>query len=154
MMLNKRVVFWTAVILWMGLIFFLSQQSATESTKLSTGVTEVIVEKVEKVAPNTELQIYSYDIIIRKNAHFFVYLVLGVLVMNALNSNSWWSKKRQILLTLVICISYAISDEVHQLFIPGRGAQVEDVLIDSAGASVGVLIYVVFIKIKDIEFNL
>lgn len=34
--------------------------------------------------------------------------------------------------------SYAISDEVHQLFVPGRGRQVKDVIIDSAGAGVRV----------------
>jgi VanZ family protein len=41
----------------------------------------------------------------------------------------------------VFCVLYAVSDEVHQLFVPGRGAQVTDVLIDNAGAFVGIGIY-------------
>jgi VanZ family protein len=41
----------------------------------------------------------------------------------------------------VFCILYAISDEVHQLFVLGRGAQVVDVLIDSLGAFVGIGMY-------------
>lgn len=43
-------------------------------------------------------------------------------------------------LALGICILYAISDEFHQLFVPGRGGQIRDVLIDSTGAIVGVAI--------------
>lgn len=47
------------------------------------------------------------------------------------------------LFSLVFCILYAISDEVHQVFVPGRGAQVTDVLIDSFGAFIGIGMYVV-----------
>ena len=41
---------------------------------------------------------------------------------------------------------YAISDEVHQLFVPGRGGQVKDIVIDSAGAIVGISGFNGFIK--------
>ncbi|MGV8147186.1 MAG: VanZ family protein [Alkaliphilus sp.] len=44
-------------------------------------------------------------------------------------------------LTLLVCVLYAISDETHQIFVPGRSAQVSDILIDSVGAAVGILIY-------------
>lgn len=40
-------------------------------------------------------------------------------------------------LTILICILYAISDEVYQLFVPGRGGQVSDVILDIVGAIVG-----------------
>ena len=50
-------------------------------------------------------------------------------------------------LSLFVCVLYAISDEVHQLFVSGRGAQVKDVLIDSAGAIVGVGLYLVISRI-------
>lgn len=48
--------------------------------------------------------------------------------------------------SLMFCILYAVSDEVHQLFVLGRGAQVTDVLIDSAGAFVGIGMYGVVVK--------
>ncbi len=38
-------------------------------------------------------------------------------------------------------ILYAVSDEVHQLFVPGRGGQLTDVIIDTAGAGAGLGIY-------------
>lgn len=45
---------------------------------------------------------------------------------------------------LLICVLYAISDEVHQKFIPGRSGEVRDVIIDTAGASVGISVYLLF----------
>ena len=131
---------WTAVILWMALIFNLSSQVAEQSNELSTGITEVIVKTVEKVAPQAAFDIKSFNNILRKNAHFFAYLVLGILLLNAL-SRSGVNGYRGVILALGICILYAISDEVHQLFVPGRGGQVKDVIIDSAGAGAGIGFY-------------
>lgn len=74
---------------------------------------------------------------IRKTAHFSVYLLLGVLVMNALRRSGVIGLKA-VALAIGICVLYAVSDEVHQLFVPGRGGQARDVLIDSAGAILGI----------------
>ena len=79
-----RVLSWTAVIVCMGLIFSLSHQTVTQSSELSVGITEIIVKKVEKVFPNVEFNLASFHHIVRKNAHFFIYLVLGFLVTYAL----------------------------------------------------------------------
>ena len=138
----RKFLSWTAVILWMAIIFYLSHQPAAESSELSRGITKVIIQTIEKVAPNIELDIRSLNHIVRKNAHFFAYLVLGVLVINALRV-SGVKGYRSIALALGICILYAISDEVHQLFIPGRSCEVRDVIIDTAGASVGIMVYLV-----------
>ena len=132
-----KVFSWTAVILFMGLIFSLSHQPVSQSSELSTGITEVIIEKVEKVFPNVEFNSASFHHLVRKNAHFFIYLVLGFLVAYALGKIGV-KGYRKIGLSLLVCIIYAISDELHQLFVSGRGAQVKDVFIDSAGAIVGV----------------
>jgi VanZ family protein len=146
-MLTKRSLSWTAVILWMALIFYLSHQPATESNKLSTEITEIIIQTIERVAPNMEFDVRGLNHIIRKNTHFFAYLILGVLVINALRV-SRVRGYRSIALALGICILYAISDEIHQFFIPGRSGEVRDVVIDTAGASVGIMVYMVvgFVK--------
>ncbi len=52
------------------------------------------------------------------------------------------------IITFAICLVYATLDEIHQLFVPGRGAQVRDVFIDSAGAAVGIIVYWVIMKLK------
>lgn len=145
-MRNKRILItiilsWSLVILWMGLIFFFSHQPARESSELSSGITEVIVDVVNVIAPDND-QIFNRDIIsfsIRKAAHFGVYLVLGLLVSNGLIYSSI-PRSKAIILALLICVLYAISDEFHQLYVPGRSGQVSDVLLDSSGGLVGVLL--------------
>lgn len=136
--------------LWMGLIFYMSAQPATQSQQMSKGVVEVVVQTVERVAPSVaqQLDIRYLHHIIRKNAHFIIYLVLGVLVINALNV-SGIDGRRGIVLALSICILYAISDEVHQLFVPGRSGEVRDVIIDTAGSSVGIGIYLGLANVKE-----
>lgn len=128
---------WAAVLICMILIFNLSSQTAKQSNELSKFVTRVIVNVVKIVLPESDFNARSLNGIIRKNAHFFAYLALGVLIINAFMRNGM-SVYRSIALTLLICIVYAVSDEFHQMFVTGRGASVTDVLIDSAGTSVGI----------------
>lgn len=145
--MTRKVILWLLVVLWMALIFCLSHQPATESNSLSTGITERVMAIIERVTSDIDFDVSNFNHIIRKNAHFFAYLVLGILVSNALKSNGLKGSNRFII-ALLICILYAISDEVHQLFIPGRAGQVRDVIIDSAGAIVGISGYRVFGKLK------
>ncbi|MEH6908025.1 VanZ family protein [Neobacillus drentensis] len=69
----------------MFLIFSLSAQPAQKSDHLSIGVTEKVVAIVEKVAPRTNLNLDVLNHVIRKNAHFFIYLVLAIMVQIHIN---------------------------------------------------------------------
>lgn len=120
------------VILWMILIFSLSNQVALVSTKQSSFFATIIINIVGikyKVIVNY---------IVRKLAHFFLYLVLGILVINALR---FYKVKNIILLSIMICMTYACSDEIHQLFVAGRIGDVKDVLIDTVGSIIGISIF-------------
>lgn len=136
----KTMFSWLLVILWMLLIFNLSHQPVEKSNSLSKGITKIIIETVEKLAPTKELNLSILNHIVRKNAHFLAYLVLGVLLIKGLEIIGITGRKA-IFTGILIAVIFAISDEVHQLFVPGRGGQLKDVLIDSAGAIVGVFIY-------------
>lgn len=151
MTLNKMLS-WAAVILWMALIFYLSHQPATESNELSTGIVEIIVKTVDKFAPNVNFDISIFHHLVRKNAHFIAYFILGVVTFNALR-RSGVRGYPSVVIALGICVLYAISDEVHQLFIPGRSGEVRDVLIDSAGASVGIGVYMVIKMVRKIRIS-
>lgn len=140
-MKSKKVILWIAVILWMAIIFSLSAQPATTSNQLSKGVTEIVIEAVEKIVPALQLEVGDYNHFVRKNAHFFAYMLLGGLVINALSAGGYRTGAANLILGGLFCVGYAISDEIHQLFVPGRGAQVLDVLIDSGGAAVGIVVY-------------
>lgn len=137
-----RIISWISVLLHLGLIFYFSSKPAVQSKELSGNVTEIVIQTVQRVAPNkvAELDVRILHHLIRKNAHFFSYLVLGILVLNALKRNGVYGFKG-IMIAFLICVLYAISDEVHQTFISGRSGEVRDVIIDSAGAAVGILGY-------------
>ena len=137
--MKQKLLPWILVILWMALIFFLSHQPAIESNQLSSGIIKRIYDIIKMIAPDIRLDLESLNHIIRKLAHFGVYMILGFLLANGLRYNKK-SRINAILLALLICILYAISDEIHQIFIPGRSGQVSDVLIDSLGGLVGIVL--------------
>lgn len=140
------------VILWLLIIFSLSSQPGTKSNELSKKVTKQIIETTEKVVmlndsnkPKTNL-VNKLNDVVREYAHAAVYLVLGVLVMNAFIMSGVKGYKA-FAFSLIFCILYAITDEIHQLFVPGRGTEVTDVLIDGIGALIGIGIYKAIYKI-------
>lgn len=144
--MDKRLA-WILVIFWMVFIFYLSNQPVKESNKLSLTITEEIVEIANKVVPDKEFNKGKHNHIVRKNAHFFFYFVLGILVLNALNRSTFKLESESFALAMLICVIYVISDEIHQLFVPGRGAQAKDVVIDSIGATFGIGFYLLTSKI-------
>ena len=58
--------------------------------------------------------------------------------------------KKQVIFSGLLGVIYAISDEIHQLFIPGRGGRVQDVCIDSIGVFLGIFILSFIIKIIEV----
>ena len=92
-----------------------------------------------------DVNVLSLNYLIRKCAHFLAYLVLGIIVLFAMRRIGF-SGKKGILWTLLICISYAITDELHQGFVPGRTPKLMDVVIDSSGALLGIGLFRLFIE--------
>lgn len=116
----------------MFLIFLMSSFDATESTNQSNFIVNIITNifKIENI------ELLSF--IIRKLAHFTEYLILGLLVANMFTKNNI---NNLYLISIILCIIYATSDEIHQLFVPGRACQLRDILIDSIGSITGVYLY-------------
>ena len=136
----KKVFKLMLLILWMILIFCFSNQRADDSSKLSDGV----IVKVASIFVKDNLTdnkkdelIDKYTFIIRKTAHFSVYLILGILSINLLSS---FNIKRIIMFSSLFCFIYACTDEFHQLYVPGRNGCVTDVLIDCVGILIGIII--------------
>jgi len=156
-----RIVLWLAVITWMGLIFYFSAQNASDSAELSGQTVRKLVEffvKDFKDMPDHAQysMVKNLEHMVRKTAHMAVFFVLGTLVTSALLQHT---VKKRFWTALLICILYAVSDEVHQLFVEGRGAQIEDVFIDSLGALAGICLVLMinslgFIKMRTTEIIL
>lgn len=77
---------------------------------------------------------------VRKTAHFFMFCGLGFLALCTLRSYYGKPHIRVYASAWLFCVFCAVCDEFHQLFVPGRGAQLSDACLDSAGALVGVLL--------------
>lgn len=144
MIKRKKWIAFSLMILWMVLIFYFSAQAAPQSSEQSMGIVKIIKSFAEKVATSAKnLDISFWENVersLRKLAHGFIYFVLGILALNfMINCNV----KRKKLMSLGICLLYAISDEVHQLFVPGRSGQISDVFVDFTGSILGVLLFAI-----------
>lgn len=120
------------VLLWMGFIFFNSAKNGEESGNMSREIITITVETFTEIEDNTPemehwISVLSYPV--RKGAHFFLYFVLGLLVMNMFFH--FGIEKKGIGLAIFLCILYAMSDEWHQTFIHARSGQISDVCLDS-----------------------
>lgn len=71
----------------------------------------------------------AFDLLFKKAGHFLAYGVLALLVLRAVGT-----VQRPWLVTMLIVVLYAVSDELHQTFVPGRMGTAVDVIIDAAGA--------------------
>ena len=140
---QRKLLIMLAVVFWMAIIFKLSAQPGEQSNLLSTKVTTLIVSLAKLVRP--DVNVLSLNHFIRKCAHFLAYLVLGIIVLFAMRRIGL-TGKQGVVFTLLLCISYAITDELHQAFVPGRTPKLLDVLIDSSGASLGIGVYVLFVE--------
>ena len=126
------------VIIWMIVIFMFSSYNGNISSIQSDGIVAMLARLIHYTGDIDILRV-----IVRKMAHFTEYLILGILVINACKYNS---VKDIIKLSILICILYASLDEIHQLFIQGRGGRIFDVLIDTLGSLTGIFTYKVLRK--------
>lgn len=141
------------IILLLGIfysIFGFSSQNSEESGGLSQKVTLFIAKKIpwitEKNEEEKEIIIDKMESVIRKLAHFSIYTVVGILIMSLLSTYKI-ENKRRVFISLLTGIIYAISDEIHQGFVPGRSPQITDVMIDTMGVLFGILLVMLAIKI-------
>ncbi len=140
----RTIIFCVCAVTWMCVIFYYSHRpaevSAQDSYEVGMMTGRVVIEDFEEWSFVDQLAFaMKVDHPIRKLAHFTEYFILAVLLFGAVDS----SKRRTVLRWLIpwlISTLYAVSDEVHQYFIPGRNCNVLDVIIDSSGACVGALV--------------
>jgi VanZ family protein len=151
-------VYWLPVILWAGLIFSFSNQPY-EKQELKSDLPNVInLQKVEKHFGEVQFEYSQKEVslkslgaagfvefFIRKGAHLSVYFVLGFLLYRALSSY----KKRIVVnsgLSLLLTVLYAASDEFHQSITPNRTPLFHDVVIDTVGGIIGILVAILIFK--------
>lgn len=162
---TKRIIFAILILINCLTIFWFSHQASDDSSNQSSRVVEWVSNIIPfiKNMQEPDKTILKEDIltpIVRKTAHFSIYAMLGFLTINFVLTFKDIKLKfknkemyKYIVISLLFCFIYAISDEFHQSFIPGRSCEFRDVLIDTSGALVGILgiitIYIITRKIRN-----
>ena len=139
----KLTLSWLAVLLLMLAIFLFSAQPASISNSNSKTIVTRIVEttvnltKTGITEPEKRQLVDRINNVAREYMHGVVFLVLGLLVQNAVTQSGAKGMKT-IAIALAICVVYGITDEIHQLFVPGRAFQISDLAMDAAGSMIGI----------------
>lgn len=135
-----RVTLWICVALTAGLIFAFSSQSGTASGRLSQVLSDFVIRLVEGGggAQTAQPGVQGFvEKLVRKAAHvtefaalgFFLRLLAGAYQLRRPTRRCWLAG-----------VAWAALDEIHQLFVPGRGGMWQDVLLDAAGVLAGITI--------------
>lgn len=154
------------IIAWCATIFNLSGMSSENSNGKSKGIVEQAIVKVldatneagitdshpddEKLAKAAEL----INAPLRKVVHATVYFVLALLLLTI--SRVIFGSKKYLLsctITMLLCFIFAMTDEYHQTFVDGRTGQMMDVMIDTAGACVGMSLFSSYFMIYLLGFS-
>ncbi len=112
-----RAVRWLVVALWMGVIFYVSAQPDLPHHPQA-----------------------GTDVMLKKLAHMAEYGILASLVYWAWKRDDHSTHRGAALVALVVAGLYAVTDEIHQAFVPGRSPQLLDVAFDLMGASLALFI--------------
>lgn len=148
-MKNKKRVWLILTAVWMAVIFSFSAKPADESSKESLFVGKVVgrifvdgFEDMSKEEQEAFAEKINYPV--RKTAHASEYAVLGFLLFQTAAAWKWFGERKDgagLKRTggaWLIGTGYAVSDELHQLFVPGRACMATDVMIDSGGVLAGI----------------
>ena len=143
----KQTLSWLAVACWMVIIFLFSAQTGNHSGDTSGAIVRWVLNLIyrgfDDFSQAEQMAILEvWHILIRKGAHFTEYAVLAMLVANAIRTYPMLLRI-QWLLPVVISAAYAVTDEVHQYFVPGRACRLLDVGIDTCGAIFGMVVFAV-----------
>lgn len=131
----------------MGVIFWMSSHTAIESSKQSDGILLMLIKLFGDKADqfyNALKFIGDATFLIRKSAHLLEFTGLCFLF------NIAWlqTKKKRMVIVSTICTSaYAITDELHQLFVEGRSCELRDWAIDTLGAFIGAIGFIAIYSI-------
>lgn len=147
---TARRVLWPLLILIMALIFFFSAQSGEDSGNTSGFITQMILRVIrpdfDSLPEDAQMRLLdTVHLIVRKGAHFSEFAALAFVMYLLLRT---YPLKMFGLFSWLGATLYAVTDEIHQLFVGERAGSIKDVMIDSCGAAAGVLVAFVLVYWK------
>ena len=140
------------VILWMLVVFSFSAQNGSKSSGISNKVAGKIIDIINLTnigeQEERQIKIEKIEPVIRKMAHLTIYILGGILISNMMFQLILKNSiKLKIGISAIFGIVFAITDEIHQLFVGGRSGRIQDVIIDSIGVIIGIVFFQIIRKI-------
>lgn len=127
-------------VLTMLVIFLFSSQQGSDSAMVSNSFANLF----SLIGLKSIVRLFN----IRKLAHFTLYAVLGTCIFTHMRYKYMFEHKiHYFISTFLYTFVYACTDEIHQLFVPGRGGHFTDVLIDSAGCIFALVVNFIIIEL-------
>ena len=139
---RKRIIRYAPLLIWIGVIFFLSSGQASMSN------TSLFMRPfLEWLFPNaSEETLLNYLVFIRKAAHPSVYAVLGFLAARAFSTSAKIILQRYwFLFSLLLVFLIASTDEFNQSFLASRTGAFSDVMLDTAGGLTALTFYFLYL---------
>ena len=119
-------------------IFLFSAQEGDASNKVSMSFAALLAGDIDFT--------YFFHAMVRHGAHMTEYAALSVCLYSLLLTFGE-GKKYPTFANLAFCILYAVSDELHQYFVPGRSCNIRDLIIDSTGVILGMIFIQIVLRI-------
>ena len=152
--MNFRTIFRIITLILLTLTLISIFNFSNQDGQASSGVSRKVAKKIIDIYPYTKNlneenknQIAEkIQPIIRKGAHLSIYTLVGILIMSFISTYKI-KLKYQFLISILVGLVYASSDEIHQSFIPGRNASIIDVGIDTSGVLLGIILVLIIISV-------
>ncbi|MCX7928217.1 MAG: VanZ family protein [Patescibacteria group bacterium] len=113
-MFKKFIIYWLPVFIWAAIIFLLSSYPTPTTSEINWG-----------------------DFVTKKTAHVVEYAILATLLYRAIRQTGYDVKKSGYV-SIFIAFLYGVTDEIHQIYTPGRTPHIRDVFFDTIGACIAI----------------
>ncbi len=145
-MMWRKGILWTLTLSVAGLIFWLSSQSAEQSSALSGDISQGLLAGVLAFLKLSSAQQAAFHELLRSAAHVTLFALLGwcsSLLVRCYTKRRWWW------IAGGACFLYAVLDECHQQwFAAGRAFELADIAKDTAGAAVAIALVAVACRLR------
>ena len=165
--MKRKIIYTLITIIWMIVIFTFSSMDTEESNGKSKETIKQTVEKTAEISENigisenkmtqkqVNITVNKLNMPLRKCAHATEYAILAIFIIITINE---YTNKRysisKIIITILICFIYSLTDEFHQSFVPGRTSLFTDCLIDTTGSIITCLMYTIIKKVKESKLSI
>jgi VanZ family protein len=140
---GKTIVIGILCVAWLAVIFYNGTRQGEVSQRSSKEIVKVISKFINispVAAERASIKFRNANFYVRKNAHFFQYLVLSILICAGVRQLKV-CKSSEIFLVLFLLLLFPVADEFIQKYIPGRSSNILDIIIDFSGGVLGMFVF-------------